>query len=37
MSFISMTFIAVGANLKPMNTYTERPKHMNNTTYHAKT
>ena len=37
MSFISMTYIGVEANLKPMNMYTERPKHMNKTTWHAKT
>ena len=32
-----MTYIGVGANLKPVNIYTERPTHMNSTTYHAKT
>ena len=37
MSFICMTYIGVGANLKPVNIYTERPTHMNCTTYHAKT
>lgn len=37
MSFKSMTYIGVGANLKPMKIYTERLKHMNSTTYHAKT
>ena len=30
-------YIGVGANLKPVNIYTERPTHMNSTTYHAKT
>ena len=35
--FICMTYIGVGANLKPVNIYTERPTHMNSTTYHAKT
>ena len=36
MSFICMTYIGVGANLKPVNIYTERPTHMNCTIYHAK-
>ena len=31
-----MTYIGVGANLKPVNIYTERPTNMNCTTYHAK-
>ena len=37
MSFKRMTYIGVGANLKPMKIYAERPKHMNSTAYHAKT
>ena len=31
-----MTYIGVGADLKPVNIYTERPTHMSSTTYHAK-
>ena len=31
-----MTYIGVGAALKPVNIYTERPTHMSSTTYHAK-
>ena len=31
-----MTYIRVGADLKPVNIYTDRPTHMSSTTYHAK-
>ena len=31
-----MTYIGVGADLKPVNIYTERPTHTSSTTYHAK-
>ena len=36
-SYISRTYIGVEANLKTINMYTERPKHVNKNTYHAKT
>ena len=36
MSFICMTYIGVGADLKPVNIYTERSTHMSSTIYHAK-
>ena len=36
-SYISRTCIGVEANLKTINMYTERPKHVNKNTYHAKT